>query len=100
MTSHRCLRLVGISDSSLLCIEFLAQAPLGGWQSKNWDPEVGSTRFDEFCEALAKPLFGRNATDFLSLPGGLDVPITVYNYGNYIKEVCKSLHFAISPCLY
>ena len=74
--------------SKLLTVHYQRlQSPLGAWQSKNWDPEVGSTRFDEFCEALAKPLFGKNATEFTLLPGGLSVPITVYNYGKYIKEV-------------
>ncbi|KAI0641128.1 peptidase S28 [Trametes meyenii] len=29
--------------------------PLGGWQGKNWDPEVGSTGFADFCTALGTP---------------------------------------------
>ncbi|KDE05230.1 hypothetical protein MVLG_04366 [Microbotryum lychnidis-dioicae p1A1 Lamole] len=26
--------------------------PLGSWQGQNWDPAVGSRKFDEFCDAL------------------------------------------------
>ncbi|KLO14751.1 peptidase S28 [Schizopora paradoxa] len=62
------------------------ESPLGSWQSKNWDPKLGSTKFDQFCEALAKPLGKLNATQSVSLAGGLDVPVTVWNYANYIKE--------------
>ncbi|TDL22164.1 peptidase S28 [Rickenella mellea] len=61
----------------------LLERPLGAWQAKNWDPAVGSTRFDEFCDALAKPLIG-SATS--TLPGGVKVPLTVYNYAQYIRE--------------
>jgi hypothetical protein len=28
------------------------QSPLGYWQAKNWDPEVGSKEFYGFCDAL------------------------------------------------
>lgn len=28
--------------------------PLGDWQSKNWDPAVGTTDFDVFCATLAE----------------------------------------------
>lgn len=28
--------------------------PLGSWQARNWDKEVGNDGFDLFCEALAK----------------------------------------------
>ncbi|KAH7925596.1 peptidase S28 [Leucogyrophana mollusca] len=71
------------------------ESPLGGWQSKNWDPEVGSLEFDEFCEALDKPIFGKNYLSALpydhkdrlvSLPGGLELDFSVLNYAKYIKE--------------
>jgi hypothetical protein len=26
--------------------------PLGAWQAKNWDESVGSSSFDEFCDAI------------------------------------------------
>jgi len=34
----------------------ICQSPLGSWQSKNWDPAVGSTAFDQFCKAINKPV--------------------------------------------
>ncbi|KDQ62701.1 hypothetical protein JAAARDRAFT_121424 [Jaapia argillacea MUCL 33604] len=73
----------------------LLETPLGSWQAKNWDPEVGSTKFDEFCEALAKPPFGHHAlrdlpfgddSRMVRLPGGLTVDFAVLNYAKYIKE--------------
>lgn len=72
---------------------------MGYWQGKNWDPSVGSTEFEEFCEALSKPLHGSalramlddgnydESTKTVSLPGGLSVPLVVYNYAQYIKDV-------------
>ncbi|KAI0917296.1 hypothetical protein AcW2_007465 [Taiwanofungus camphoratus] len=77
----------------------LLESPLGYWQGKNWDPEVGSTGFDEFCDALSQPFVGDDG-DFsgdgliaydddaktVALPGGLNVPLTVYNYARYVKE--------------
>jgi len=82
----------------------LLESPLSYWQGKNWDPTVGSTKFEEFCDALSKPLHGSElratidgasydvTTDMLALPGGLNVPLVVYNYAQYIKE-----HF-VSRC--
>ena len=70
----------------------VAQSPLGSWQAKNWDPAVGSTRFDEFCAALAQPFGGKGSEQAVALPGGLEVPITVLNYANYIKKVSYFLH--------
>ncbi|KAF8885674.1 serine carboxypeptidase S28-domain-containing protein [Gymnopilus junonius] len=75
----------------------LLESPLGSWQAKNWDPTVGSTRFDEFCEALDKPLIGRVTAEALQLPfehpdrmveveGKLRVDISIINYGKYIKK--------------
>ncbi|KAF8505248.1 serine carboxypeptidase S28-domain-containing protein [Hysterangium stoloniferum] len=34
----------------------------GSWQSKNWDPAVGSTRWDDFCAALV----GKSSDEFLT----------------------------------
>ncbi|EMD39912.1 hypothetical protein CERSUDRAFT_81235 [Gelatoporia subvermispora B] len=67
----------------------LLESPLGAWQAKNWDPEVGSTRFDEFCNALNKPVFGSpySASEHMvTSEGGLTVPLVVHNYAKYIKE--------------
>jgi len=75
---------------------YLPKNPLASWQAKCWDPEVGSTRFDEFCAALDKP-FGRVTTAALELPfehpdrmvqleDGLALDIAIINYGNWIKK--------------
>ncbi|PSR83862.1 hypothetical protein PHLCEN_2v5571 [Hermanssonia centrifuga] len=76
----------------------LIESPLGSWQAKNWNPEVGSTRWEEFCEALDKPIFGHpdlllNTTAFydhdtkmVTFPGGLEVDLSVLNYARYIRE--------------
>lgn len=75
---------------------------MSSWQAKNWDPAVGSTKFDEFCEALDKRVLPRveeldltsNETMFYSaesnmvtLPGGLELDLSVLNYAKYIKRV-------------
>ncbi|KAI0742186.1 peptidase S28 [Irpex lacteus] len=88
----------------------LVQSPLGSWQAKNWDPAVGSTAFDEFCEALEKPIFGHHAdesifghTDLLgeakdakyeydpetrvvTFEDGLALDVSILNYARYIRE--------------
>jgi hypothetical protein len=79
------------------------QSPLGSWQEKNWDPDVGSVEFDEFCNDLAKPPYG-----FIGDPSSLDklaygedqrnvylsadvaIDFTVLNYAKYIKKVVIS----------
>ncbi|KAL5501476.1 MGSCP1 [Sanghuangporus vaninii] len=61
-------------------------SPLGSWQAKNWDPEVGSDTFKRFCAALAHSFGGKSDERSIALPGGLEVPITVLNYANYIKK--------------
>ena len=65
---------------------------------------MGSTRFDEFCEALDKPLIGHVSAQALRLPfehpermvkisdeeGSQDafvVDVSIINYGKYIKKV-------------
>lgn len=80
------------------------KSPLGSWQAKNWNPAVGSTRWEEFCEALDKPIFGRNGlaavtgdeevlyddeSGLVTFVGwdGLQLDISVLNYAKYIKEV-------------
>ena len=86
--------------SQLIC---RFQSPLGAWQAKVWDPEVGSTEFDQFCEALDQPLHKGEASalaydpvsNLVSIPGDLRVDLSVFNYAKYIKEVSTSigLHF-------
>jgi len=92
----------------------LISSPLGGWQGKNWDPAIGSTRFDEFCEALSSPTsvddaeLSLNVTmtyndeaKMLTLPGGLDVPVVVYRYAQYIKKNIVSRcpeEFGVEEC--
>ncbi|KAH7909806.1 serine carboxypeptidase S28-domain-containing protein, partial [Hygrophoropsis aurantiaca] len=73
----------------------LLESPLGGWQSKNWDPEVNSSGFDEFCDALNKPVFGKvhltalpygHKDRLVNLPEGLALDFSVVNYAKYIRE--------------
>ena len=85
------------------------QSPLGAWQAKNWDPEVGSTEFDEFCDALDEPIQKHDMdmlnktvmydheTRSLSFTNGLEVNLAVLNYGKYIKEVRGSQFLTSSP---
>ncbi|KAI0062858.1 peptidase S28 [Artomyces pyxidatus] len=61
--------------------------PLGSWQGKNWDPAVGDTSFDDFCDALN----GNTSTvaeshKEVELPGGPRVNIALLNYAKYIRE--------------
>lgn len=91
----------------------LLSSPLGSWQAKNWDPSVGSSRFEEFCEALgsawsadesslhnATMLFN-DETNTLTLPGGIDIPLVVYRYAQYIKKHIVSKcpeEFGVEEC--
>ncbi|KAF7768313.1 hypothetical protein Agabi119p4_7556 [Agaricus bisporus var. burnettii] len=73
-------------------------SPLGSWQSKNWDPEESSERFDQFCEALNAPVHGHGisakATDLpfgdparmVEVADGLTLDLSILNYGAYIKN--------------
>ncbi|TEB20680.1 peptidase S28 [Coprinellus micaceus] len=84
----------------------LLESPLGYWQAKCWDPEFGSTKFDDFCGTLSRP-FSRvmAAADIESLPfedekrmvtfeDGFTVDVAVVNYAQWIKKNvvsrCKS----------
>ncbi|KAJ2986041.1 hypothetical protein NUW54_g9926 [Trametes sanguinea] len=72
----------------------LLEAPMGGWQGKVWDPEVGSTRWEEFCAALDKPFISSDDlavtydkdTDLVMITEDIGVPVPVYNYARYIKD--------------
>ncbi|KAF5335362.1 hypothetical protein D9611_011660 [Ephemerocybe angulata] len=75
----------------------LLETPLGYWQAKCWDPEFGSTKFDDFCHTLSAP-FTRTmaASNFEELPfnhekrmvnvePGFAVDIAIVNYARWIK---------------
>ncbi|EIW81201.1 peptidase S28 [Coniophora puteana RWD-64-598 SS2] len=76
----------------------LLEGPLGAWQSKNWDPAVNSEGFDEFCEALNKPILGKvhvaelpyehedRMVDLSEILPGLAVDFSIFNYAKYIRE--------------
>lgn len=58
------------------------QNPLGGWQSKNWDPAINSKSFDNFCAAMGKP---SNAT--VQIAPGLKVTQATINYATFMNRV-------------
>ncbi|KAI8971168.1 peptidase S28 [Trametes punicea] len=69
----------------------LLESPLGAWQAKVWDPEVGSTRWDEFCDFLDKPFSDPGVAyneelNLVMLTEDLGVPVPVYNYARYINK--------------
>jgi hypothetical protein len=74
----------------------LLESPLGHWQAKNWDPEVGSTKFDDFCAALTKSPFGfldagenlpfGDTRRMVTISDGLVLDWAVLNYAKYIKK--------------
>lgn len=74
----------------------LLQAPLEAWQGKVWDPEVGSTQFDEFCKTLndawglpvasASELPYEHPDRLVPLAEGLAVDLSIFKYASWIKE--------------
>ena len=62
------------------------------WQAKNWDPEVGSDEFDEFCQRTNHPLkleeamsaMGLDADDAMALAGAPGFDRTLLNYTTYV----------------
>ena len=72
------------------------QSPLGHWQARNWDPQVGTTGWDDFCAALDGNFVADPDLEFavyderqkmVVLSENLMVPVPVYNYAQYIKLV-------------
>ncbi|KAI0755028.1 peptidase S28 [Daedaleopsis nitida] len=70
----------------------LIESPLGNWQGRNWDPEVGSKGWDEFCAALDGK-FKKDPdmdvlayNDMVTIADELMIPLPVFNYARYIKE--------------
>ncbi|GLB38681.1 putative peptidase S28 [Lyophyllum shimeji] len=74
----------------------LIQEPLGSWQSKVWDPAVGSATFDEFCGNLSKPFghFSAAAADLpfnhpsrmVAIADDFHVDFAIVNYAKWIKQ--------------
>jgi Serine carboxypeptidase S28 len=80
--------------------------PLGSFQEKNWDEEVGNTSFEVFCAALAghhtrdRELMRWNTDEMLLHPDGADelgpnlgaapLDFTLLNYAKYIREASVS----------
>ncbi|KAF8895639.1 serine carboxypeptidase S28-domain-containing protein [Infundibulicybe gibba] len=71
------------------------QSPLGSWQSKNWDPEVGSTTFDDFCNALSRPFGHLHSAELpighhdrmVTVSGDLRLDFSILNYAHWIKKL-------------
>jgi len=78
------------------------ESAFGGWQARNWDPAVSSTRFEDFCAALAGNGDGGDDDDddenyFTSgvttttTVGPFELPAAALNYAKYIRRrVAKS----------
>ena len=89
------------AECAMLIFLSRTQSPLSTWQAKNWDPAVGSTKFEEFCEALDKSIFGHSEllpeaddvadydtqTRMVSFSDGLTLDISILNYAKYVREV-------------
>jgi hypothetical protein len=80
--------MVGWSDNT--GVRWGNQYPLAWWQSRNWDPTVGSTTFDDFCATLNgdTPTLEDTARTVL-LPGRLSVNVALLNYAKWIREVFR-----------
>ncbi|KAF8625999.1 hypothetical protein AX17_006722 [Amanita inopinata Kibby_2008] len=66
---------------------------LSEWQSKNWDPAVGTTTFDNFCTAINAPANASSSNRpfndprrLIHVTDGFDVDIAIINYGRYTKK--------------
>jgi len=74
------------------------QMALGSWQAKNWDPEVGSDDFDEFCRRINHPLksvkdamaaAGMDANDAIALASAPGFDRTLLNYAAFVRTVSR-----------
>ncbi|KAF4577249.1 hypothetical protein EYR36_005236 [Pleurotus pulmonarius] len=84
------------------------ESPLGSWQSKNWNPAIGSTRFDAFCAAVnAAPAGMANLTDLpfgarerlVPITDGLSLDFALTNYAKYIKDnVASRCRSTVEEC--
>ncbi|KZT44433.1 peptidase S28 [Sistotremastrum suecicum HHB10207 ss-3] len=65
----------------------LLEAPLSSWQAQVWDPEVGSTAFDNFCKYLNKEPWNKGLmAEVSSIFAGQSVDLSIINYAAYIRE--------------
>lgn len=65
--------------------------PLGAWQARNWDPEVSSTGFEDFCDDLlgrTNPDIaqGRAQRPFVQLPPPSTPSAYLNRYARYLRE--------------
>ena len=72
------------------------QMALESWQAKNWDPDVGSDEFDEFCKRINHPYnsfqdavetTGVDADDVMVLISAPGFDFTLLNYAAYVRAV-------------
>lgn len=68
------------------------------WQSKNWDPEVGSDEFDEFCRRINHPFTsledaaeatGMDADDITTLASSPGFDTALLNYAAYVRTASR-----------
>ncbi|KAF9524271.1 serine carboxypeptidase S28-domain-containing protein [Crepidotus variabilis] len=78
------------------------ESPLSYWQAKCWDPEFGSTKFDDFCHALSSPfgIFSAETLDdlpyehpdrMITIEGDLAFDVALINYGKWVKKNIVSM---------
>ena len=74
------------------------QMALGSWQAKNWDPEVGSGEFDEFCKRLNHPFSsfedvveatGVGTEDVMALTSIPGFDSALLNYAVYVRTASR-----------
>ncbi|KAF8139830.1 serine carboxypeptidase S28-domain-containing protein [Boletus edulis] len=83
-------------ENAITTVDTLLQfpsGPLGAWQSKNWDPAVGSTSFDDFCESLSKPVGAPHIDRLVTLLDDQKIDFSVLNFAQWVREN------AVKPCL-
>ena len=104
-TSLLCWRYATFAIRFILPVDSRTKCPLGLWQAKCWDPEFGSTMFDDFCSSLSRP-FGKRMAESLGLPyehangtvqltDELAVDAAIVKYGSWIKKVSFSVFVLI-----
>ncbi|KAF9643255.1 peptidase S28 [Thelephora ganbajun] len=64
------------------------------WQAKNWDPEIGSEEFEEFCKRINHPFdsvedavgaIGADTEDVVTLVNSPGFDFTLLNYAAYVR---------------
>ena len=68
------------------------------WQAKNWDPQVGSKEFDEFCKKIDHPFSsfedavettGVDLDDVMALVDAPGFDFILLNYAAYVRAVSQ-----------